>query len=210
MVNNQMGDVMPWPVFPPVSGTQPYTMRDGMSVLQILEKLKCGFMGIQDQWSDYQTQAEGWSGNVEQLWNNFTKQYATDFANLHDELVALIKAAGDTDNIVVWSPAYGSQVNIQRALDDIYDADRIHGLFVSDFDNLALSPAVFDAIGVSPRMFDLFSTNKINTLAHTITASDIVWMNGVPDPTPEIPDIDFLKQYFLVKNPTASDFSNNN
>jgi hypothetical protein len=98
-----------------------------------------------------------------------------DMANLRDELISMIKQAAASDNIMVWS-VYGQQVALQRALDDMYDADRTHGLFVSDFDNLELSPEQFDALSVSPRVFDLHSTDKVNTVSGDITRDDILWL----------------------------------
>ena len=194
------------PAFERVGSTQPFNYRDTLTLLDYVNQVVAHIQSVQ---SDVNGDMDIINGDVQTMQDTLAGMLL-DMANLRDELIDMIKQAAASDNIMVWSPAYGNQVDIQRALDDIYDADRIHGLFVSDFDNLALSPEVFDAIGVSPRMFDLFSTNKINTLAHTITANDIIWMDGIPESTPEIPNIELLKQYFLVKNPTASDFSNNN
>jgi hypothetical protein len=129
-----------------------------------------------------------------------------DMANLRDELISMIKQAAASDNIMVWS-VYGQQVALQRALDDMYDADRTHGLFVSDFDNLALSPEQFDALNVSPRVFDLHSTNKVNTVSGDITRDDILWLSNEPLVPPNMQE---LSKVFLTINPTASQFSRGN
>jgi hypothetical protein len=184
MVADNLGYVGPTspmlgrPLFPNVSTTQPYNFRNGVSMLQLIEQLSQAGRELQDEWADYQLSAKEWADGLDEAWEAFQQQYAHDFTNLHDQLIALIKQASSVDNLIVWSPAYGRMVDVQRALNDVYDADRIHGLFVSDFDKLQLSPAEFDALQVSPRIFDLMSTGKINVLKNTIGKDDIIWTKG--------------------------------
>jgi hypothetical protein len=101
-----------------------------------------------------------------------------DMANLRDELISMIKQAAASDNVMVWSPAYGSQAPVQSAFDDTYDANRVFGLFAGDFDDLTMSPTDFDALEVSPREFDLRSTDAINAVRGDITRNDIWWLKA--------------------------------
>lgn len=197
----------PWPPFPRVSSSQPFTMRDGMSYLEILERIRRGLETIQDEWVEYLRKVTKWGMDTETAWSRFQEQYKTDFAELRRELIDLIQEAGQTGNIIVWSPAYGRQVPLQKALDDIYDADRVHGLFAADFDSLNLSPAFFDALKVEPRKFDMHSVHLVNAVRGDISADDIIWLN--PE-QPTSPDEQHLARIFLRRNPTAGTFSNGN
>lgn len=197
----------PWPPFPRVSSSQPFTMRDGMSYLEILERIRRGLETIQDEWTEYLRKITKWGIDTETAWSRFQEQYKTDFAELRRELIDLIQEAGQTGNIIVWSPVYGRQVPLQKALDDIYDADRVHGLFAADFDSLNLSPAFFDALKVEPRKFDMHSVHLVNAVRGDITADDILWLN--PE-QPTTPDEQHLARIFLRRNPTAGTFSNGN
>ena len=181
MVSDNMGYIGPTsgitgrPLFPSVSTTQPYTFRNSLSMLQLIEQLSQAGRELQDEWADYQLSAKEWADGLDDAWDQFQHQYAHDFQALRDDLVQLIQQAASDGNILVWS-VYGQQVALQRALDDIYDADRTHGLFVSDFDSLELSPEQFDALSVNPRVFDLHSTDKVNTVEGDITRDDILWI----------------------------------
>ena len=197
----------PWPPFPRVSTSQPFTMRDGMSLLEILEKLRHGLKVIQKEWERYLEQVTKLVIDTETACQKFQEQYKTDFANLLDELINLVHAASADDNIMVWSSAYGRMVPLQQALDDIYDADRVHGLFVSDFDSLNLTPATFDALKVEPRMFDMHSVHLVNAVKGDITADDILWLNPQQPTTPTEQQ---LAKIFLRRNPSANAFSNGN
>ena len=197
----------PWPPFPRVSSSQPFTMRDGMSYLEILEKLRHGLEIIQKEWERYLKQVTQWGMDTEKAWQKFQEQYHTDFENLRDELIQLIHDASQSDNVMVWSSAYGRMVPLQQALDDIYDADRVHGLFVMDFDSLNLTPAQFDALKVEPRMFDMHSVHLVNAVKGDITADDILWLNPQQPTTPTEQQ---LAKIFLRLNPSANAFSNGN
>jgi hypothetical protein len=158
------------PAFERVGSTQPFNYRDTLSLLDYVNQVVEHIQSVQ---SDVDGDMGIINGDVQTMQDTLAAMLL-DMANLRDELIAMIKQAAASDNIMVWS-VYGQQVALQRALDDMYDADRTHGLFVSDFDNLELSPAQFDALNVSPRVFDLHSTNKVNTVSGDITRDDILW-----------------------------------
>lgn len=214
MVADNLGYVGPTspmlgrPLFPNVSTTQPYNFRNGVSMLQLIEQLSQAGRELQDEWADYQLSAKEWADGLDDAWDQFQHQYAHDFQELRDELVQLIQQAASDGNILVWSPAYGNYVPLQNALNDIYDADRYHGLFPKDFDDLELSPAVFDSIGVSPRKFDLDSTGKTNSIQGMVSAEDITWLH--PEQQEMTPSQQELAKVFLVRNPDATTFSNGN
>ena len=214
MVADNLGYVGPTspmmgrPLFPNVSTTQPYNFRNGVSMLQLIEQLSAAGKELASEWADWQLSAKEWGDGIDQAWADFETKYANDFTNLREQLVALIQQAANNDNILVWSPAYGNYVPLQRAIEDIYDADRYHGLFVKDFESLNLHPADFDALNVDPREFDLYSTGKINAIQGTINSGDIRWLN--PNTPPMTPEQTELANIFVVRNPDAATFSNGN
>ena len=190
------------PAFERVGSTQPFNYRDTLTLLDYVNQVVAHVQSVQ---SDVDSNMSVIDGDVQTTQDTLAGMLL-DMANLRDELITMIKQAAASDNMVVWN-AYGQRVALQRALDDMYDADRTHGLFVSDFDNLELSPAQFDALGVNPRVFDLHSTNKVNTVEGDITRDDIAWLNNEP-PVP--PNMQELSKVFLTINPTASQFSRGN
>jgi hypothetical protein len=158
------------PAFERIGATQPFNYRDTLTLLDYVNQVVAHIQSVQSDINDGVTVIDG---DLQTMQDTLAGMLL-DMANLRDELISMIKQAAASDNIVVWS-VYGQRVALQRALDDMYDADRTHGLFVSDFDSLELSPAQFDALGVNPRVFDLHSTNKVNTVSGDITRDDILW-----------------------------------
>jgi len=159
------------PAFERVGATQPFNYRDTLTLLDYVNQVVAHIQSVQ---SDVDGDMSIINDDVQTMQETLAAMLL-DMANLRDELINMIKQAATNDNIMVWS-VYGAQVPLQRALDDMYDADRIYGLFVSDFDSLELSPAQFDALGVNPRVFDLHSTNTINTVVGDISRDDILWL----------------------------------
>lgn len=207
MVNSQLGDIYPFPPLPPVSNTQPFTQRDGASFLQILENLKQFCITVQDEWIEFQKNQSDFNTSLEALWKSFVAQYLNDFANLEEELKDLIEQAGGAENLLIWS-VYGNREPIEHAIALQYDANRIHALFVEDFEALHIAPKDFDALNIAPRVFDMHSTSKVNAVLGDITSSNITWLNpNSPELTPEQEQ---LAKVFLVRNPTAQTFSNGN
>ena len=192
------------PTFERVGTTQPFNYRDTLSLLDYVNQIVKHVESLQSDIDADLTSIDGDLGQMQTALSGII----VDMVNMRDQLISLIQQAESSGNIMVWSPAYGTHVSIQQALEDIYDADRPFGLFVDDFDNLGLSPQDFDALGVSPRIFDLVSTAKINAIEGSISSDDILWLTpDTPTQPPSAPGINQLKQIFLQKNPTAYDFS---
>ena len=162
------------PAFERVGSTQPFNYRDTLTLLDYVNQVVAHIQSVQ---SDVDGDMGIIDGDVQTMQDTLAGMLL-DMANLRDELIGTIKQAAASDNIMVWSPAYGSQVPAQLAVEDTYDANRIFGLFAGDFDDLAMSPADFDALEVSPREFDLRSTDAINAVRGDITRNDIWWLKG--------------------------------
>ena len=160
------------PAFERVGSTQPFNYRDTLTLLDYVNQVVAHIQSVQ---SDVDSDMTIVDSDVQTMQDTLAGMLL-DMANLRDELIGMIGQASASDNIMVWSPAYGNQVPAQLAVDDTYDANRLFGLFTGDFDDLAMSPADFDALEVSPREFDLRSTDAINAVRGDITRNDIWWL----------------------------------
>lgn len=134
----------------------PFTYRDGVTTLQLIEDIRCNLDGLQ---SDFNTLVEQVNqsiadnnATVRQIADNLVKQMAI----LREELIQLIKQSQSTG--LAWSPAYGKQDALQTVLDGVYDNTRNHALFWADYDNMGLGASVYDALGLTAREYDLRAT----------------------------------------------------
>ena len=144
--------------YPPVRipTSVPFTYRDGVTTLQLIEDIRCNLDGLQ---SDFNTLVEqvnqsitNNNATVRQIADNLVKQMAI----LREELIQLIKQSQSTG--LSWSPAYGKQDALQTVLDGMYDNTRNHALFWADYDNMELEASIYDALGLTAREYDLRAT----------------------------------------------------
>ena len=144
--------------YPParIPTSVPFTYRDGLTTLQLIECIRCNLDGLQ---SDFNTLVEQVNqsiadnnDNVQQIADNLVKQMAI----LREELIRLIGQSQSTG--LAWSPVYGRQDALQTVLDGMYDNTRNHALFWSDYDNMGLQAFTYDALGLTARDYDLRAT----------------------------------------------------
>lgn len=138
----------------------PFTYRDGLTTLQLIECIRCNLDGLQ---SDFNTLVEQVNQSitdnnaaVQQIADNLVKQMAL----LREELIRLIEQSQSTG--MAWSPAYGKQDALQTVLDGMYDNTRNHALFWSDYDNMGLQAFLYDALELTARDYDLRATSVDN------------------------------------------------
>lgn len=144
--------------YPPmrVPTSVPFTYRDGLTTLQLIECVRCNLDDLQ---ADFNTLVEQVNQSiadnnttVQQIADNLVKQMTI----LRDELIRLIKQSQSTG--LAWSPVYGKQDALQTVLDGMYDNTRNHALFWSDYDNMALEATMYDGLGLTARDYDLRAT----------------------------------------------------
>ena len=143
-----------------ISTSVPFTYRDGLTTLQLIECIRCNLDGLQ---SDFNTLVEQVNQSItdnnaaiQQIADNLVKQMAL----LREELIRLIEQSQSTG--VAWSPVYGKQDALQTVLDGMYDNTRNHALFWSDYDNMGLQAFAYDALGLTARDYDLRATSVDN------------------------------------------------
>lgn len=143
-------------LFDGVPTSVPFTYRDGLTTLQLIERLRHNLDALQ---SDFNALVESVNAaiddnnrDIKNMADNLLRQMAA----LREELIRLIEQSQVTG--LAWSPVYGKQDALQTVLDGMYDNARNHGLFWGDFDNMELEASLYDALGLSAREYDLRAT----------------------------------------------------
>lgn len=185
----------------------PFTYRDGLTTLQLIECIRCNLDGLQ---SDFNTLAEQVNKSiadnnaaVQQIADNLVKQMGV----LREELIRLIEQSQSTG--MAWSPAYGRQDALQTVLDGMYDNTRNHALFWADYDNMALEASIYDALGLTARDYDLRATAVDNCVPGDFPGrSQFPYGKSIPEGKPA--DVYLTKDgadaKYVQRNPTVANF----
>lgn len=178
--------------YPParIPTSVPFTYRDGLTTLQLIECIRCNLDGLQ---SDFNTLVEQVNQSitdnnaaVQQIADNLVQQMAI----LREELIRLIKQSQSTG--LAWSPVYGRQDALQTVLDGLYDNTRNHALFWSDYDNMGLQAFTYDALGLTARDYDLRATAVDNCVPGDFPGrSQFPYSKNIPEGDP--PDVTLPK-----------------
>lgn len=185
----------------------PFTYRDGLTTLQLIECVRCNLDDLQADFDMLVEQVnQSITDNnttVQQIADNLVKQMAI----LRDELIRLIKQSQSTG--LAWSPAYGKQDALQTVLDGMYDNTRNHALFWADYDNMELEASMYDALGLTAREYDLRATAVDNCVPGDFPGrSQFPYGKSIPEGEPAdiyltLADVDSM---FVRRNPTAQNF----
>lgn len=197
--------------YPPVRvpTSVPFTYRDGLTTLQLLECIRCNLDDLQ---ADFNTLVEQVNqsiadnnATVQQIADNLVKQMAL----LREELIRLIEQSQSTG--VAWSPVYGKQDALQTVLDGMYDNTRNHALFWSDYDNMGLEATIYDGLGLTARDYDLRATAVDNCVPGDFPGrSQFPYGKSIPEGEPAdiyLTEGDADAKY-VQRNPTVSNFEN--
>lgn len=194
-------------LFDGVPTSVPFTYRDGLTALQLIECLRHNLDILQ---SDFNTLVESVNTaidannqDIKQMADNLLKQMAI----LREELIRLIEQSQATG--LAWSPAYGRQDALQTVLDGMYDNTRNHALFWADYDGMELEAFTYDALGLSAREYDLRATAVDNCVPGDFPGrSQFPYGKSIPEGEPA--DIYLTKgdadATYIQRNPTAENF----
>lgn len=187
----------------------PFTFRDGMTMLELLECLKSDMLSLQNDFNDLSggitNQFNQQLDEIQQNFETTTKQ----IENTRKELIRLIKDATGEGGIVP-NPVYGMDANVGKAIADIYDNTRYYGLFWADYDNMELTAAEYDAVGMTARRYDLNASRVLNPVPGDYGGRDDFWSALAPKPS-EPQKNTFLTESaadatYMKLNPTANSF----
>lgn len=185
----------------------PFTYRDGLTTLQLIECIRCNLDGLQ---SDFNTLVEQVNQSITD--NNTTVQQIADnlvnqMAILREELIQLIKQSQSTG--LARSPVYGKQDALQTVLEGMYDNARNHGLFWGDYDSMELEASLYDALGLSAREYDLRATAVDNCVPGDFPGrSQFPYGKSIPEGEPAdiyLTEGDADAKY-VQRNPTVANF----
>lgn len=194
-------------LFGGVPTSVPFTYRDGLTTLQLIECVRCNLDGLQ---SDFNTLVEQVNQSitdnnaaVQQIADNLVEQVTI----LREELIRLIKQSQSTG--LSWSPAYGKQDALQTVIDGMYDNTRNHALFWSDYDNMGLQAFVYDALELTARDYDLRATAVDNCVPGDFPGrSQFPYGKSIPegDPADVYLTQDSADAKYVRRNPTVANF----
>lgn len=191
----------------PVPTSVPFTYRDGLTTLQLIECIRCNLDGLQ---SDFNTLVEQVNQSITDN-NTAVQQVADNLVNqmaiLREELVQLIEQSQSTG--LAWSPVYGKQDALQTVLDGMYDNTRNHALFWADYDDMALEASIYDALGLTAREYDLRATAVDNCVPGDFPGRpQFPYGKSIPEGKPA--DVylttDSADAKYVQRNPTVANF----
>lgn len=191
-------------LFDGVPTSVPFTYRDGLTTLQLIECLRHNLDALQ---SDFNSLVDSVNAaidannrDIKDMADNLLRQMAT----LREELIRLIKQSQMTG--VAWSPVYGRQDALQAVLDGMYDNTRNHALFWADYDNMELQASTYDALTLTARDYDLRATAVDNCVPGDFPGrSQFPYSKSIPEGEPA--DIYLTRgdadEMYVQRNPTA-------
>lgn len=194
-------------LFDGVPTSVPFTYRDGLTTLQLIECLRHNLDVLQSDFNalidSVNTAIDDNNRDIRDMADNLLRQMAT----LREELIQLIKQSQMTG--VAWSPVYGRQDALQTVLDGMYDNTRNHALFWADYDGMELQASVYDALGLSARDYDLRATAVDNCVPGDFPGrSQFPYGRSIPEGKPA--DIYLTRRdadgMYVQRNPTAQNF----
>lgn len=196
-------------LFDGVPTSVPFTYRDGLTTLQLIECLRHNLDALQ---SDFNALVESVNAAIDannQDIKNMADNLLRQMTALREELIRLIEQSQVTG--LAWSPVYGKQDALQTVLDGMYDNARNHGLFWGDYDNMQLEASMYDALGLPAREYDLRATAVDNCVPGDFPGrSQFPYSKSIPEGEPVdiyLTEGDADAKY-VQRSPTVSNFEN--
>ena len=143
-------------LFGGVPTSVPFTYRDGLTTLQLIECLRHNLDTLQCDLSKLEESTTDLAASVDKALADTVTQLNRNMAALRAELLALIHKMEQQG--VATSPVYGTIQPLGDVLGGIYDNSRNHGLFWGDYDNMQLTAQEYDGLTLGAREYDLRAT----------------------------------------------------
>ena len=143
-------------LFGGVPTSVPFTYRDGLTTLQLIECLRHNLDTLQCDLSKLEESTTDLAASVDKALADTVTQLSRNMAELRAELLALIHEMEQQG--VATSPVYGTTQPLCQVLGGMYDNSRNHGLFWGDYDNMQLTAREYDGLTLGAREYDLKAT----------------------------------------------------
>ena len=195
-------------LFDGVPTSVPFTYRDGLTVLQLIECLRHNLEIIQCDLSKLEETTTDLTASVDKALADTVTQINQDMADLRAEMLALIHEMEQQG--VATSPVYGTVQPLGQVLGGIYDNARNHGLFWGDYDGMQLTAQEYDGLALGAREYDLKATAVDNCVPGDFPGrSQFPYGKSMPENPPA--DMAFITQSeadarYVERNPTADNF----
>lgn len=195
-------------LFDGVPTSVPFTYRDGLTTLQLIECLRHNLDILQCDLSKLGETTSDLATSVDKALADTVAQINKAMAALRAELLALIHEMEQQG--VATSPVYGITQPLGDVLGGMYDNARNHGLFWGDYDNMQLTAQEYDGLTLGAREYDLRATAVDNCVPGDFPGrSQFPYGKSMPENPPA--DMAFITQTeadarYVERNPTADNF----
>lgn len=195
-------------LFDGVPTSVPFTYRDGLTTLQLIECLRYNLDTLQCDLSRLEGVTSDLASSVDKTLADTVTQINKAMADLRAELLALIHEMEQQG--VATSPVYGTTQPLGDVLGGMYDNARNHGLFWGDYDDMRLTAQEYDGLSLKAREYDLRATAVDNCVPGDFPGrSQFPYGKSMPENPPA--DMAFITQTeadarYVERNPTADNF----
>lgn len=195
-------------LFDGVPTSVPFTYRDGLTTLQLIECLRHNLDIIQRDLSKVEKTTADLAASVDKAFADTVAQLNQDMAALRAELFSLIHEMEQQG--AATSPVYGVTQPLGQVLGGMYDNSRIHGLFFGDYDKMQLTAQEYDGLALNAREYDLRAT-AVDNCAPGDFPGRSQFPYGKSMPENPVADMAFITQSeadarYVERNPTADNF----
>lgn len=195
-------------LFDGVPTSVPFTYRDGLTTLQLIECLRHNLDIIQCDLSKLEGVTADLAASVDKALADTVAQINQDMADLRAEMLALIHEMEQQGTAT--SPVYGITQPLGQVLGGMYDNLRNHGLFWGDYDAMQLTAQEYDGLTLGAREYDLRATAVDNCVPGDFPGrSQFPYGKSMPEGPPV--DMAYITQSeadarYVERNPTADNF----
>lgn len=195
-------------LFDGVPTSVPFTYRDGLTTLQLIECLRHNLDTLQCDLSKLEEYTTDFKASIDKTLADTVAQVNKSMSDLRAELLALIDEMKQQG--VATSPVYGVTQPLGDVLGGMYDNSRIHGLFFGDYDKMQLTAQEYDGLTLNAREYDLKATAVDNCVPGDFPGrTQFPYGKSMPENPPA--DMAFITQSeadarYVERNPTADNF----
>lgn len=195
-------------LFDGVPTSIPFTYRDGLTTLQLIECLKHNLDTLQCDLSKLEGTTADLATSIDKALSDTVAQINRDMAALRAELLSLIHEMEQQGTAT--SPVCGITQPLGQVLGGMYDNFRNHGLFWGDYDNMQLTAQEYDGLTLGAREYDLRATAVDNCVPGDFPGrSQFPYGKSMPENPPA--GLSFITQSeaaarYVERNPTADNF----
>lgn len=197
-------------LFDGVPTSVPFTYRDGLTTLQLIECLRRNVDTLQCDLSELEKATTDLATSVDKALADTVTRLNKDMAALRAELLDLIHKMEQQG--AATSPVYGTMQPLGDVLGGMYDNARNHGLFWGDYDDMRLTAQEYDGLSLKAREYDLKATAVDNCMPGDFPGrSQFPYGKFMPENPPA--DMAYITQTeadarYVERNPSVSNFEN--